>query len=141
MIETAARVTRIEGDTAWVVPESPGQCGACGGKGCGASLFSRMLRPEEPEYPVVNAIAARPGDAVVVGLAEGALLRAAGLGYLAPLAFLFAGTLLGAPFGEAMAALGAGLGLALAVFWLRRRRAPPAPVLLRHGMPAGCRAG
>jgi sigma-E factor negative regulatory protein RseC len=135
MIETPARVTRVEGPTAWVRVESPGSCGACGGKGCGASLYARMLHPREPEYPVENPIAARPGEAVVVGIQDGALLGAVFAGYMIPLALLLGGAILGSPFGDAGAAAGGAAGFLAAVAWLRRRRAADQPVILRRGAP------
>lgn len=140
MIETPARVTRAEGTTAWVRVEAPASCGACGGRGCGSSLYARLLHPREPEYPVDNPIAARPGEAVVVGIREGALLRAACSAYLLPLALLLAGALLGVPYGDAAAATGGLAGLLGALFWLKRRRDVGQPVILRRGAP-GCEGG
>ncbi len=136
MTETPARVIRTDGRTAWVRVEAPASCGACGGQGCASSLYARMLHPREPEYPVDNPIAARPGEAVVVGLQDGALLRAAVSGYLLPLALLIAGALIGASWGEGAAVAGAAGGLVAAVAWLRRPRQGAAPVILRRGEPA-----
>lgn len=136
MIETPARITRVDGSTAWVQVESPPSCGACGGRGCGASLYARMFHPREPEYPVDNAIGAQPGDAVVVGLADGALLKAVCAGYLAPLALLLAGALLGTTYGDAGAVAGAVTGFALAAWWLRGRRQSGQPAILRRGAPS-----
>lgn len=137
MIENSARVVRVEGDLAWVRAESPASCGACGGKGCGSSTLVRMVHPREPEYPVLNPICAQAGDTVVVGIEEGALLSAAVSGYLVPLLMLLAGALLGGVWGEAQAIAGSVVGLVAAALWLRRRRALPAPVILRIGS-AGC---
>jgi sigma-E factor negative regulatory protein RseC len=144
LIESPARVTRIDGDIAWVVSEAPTSCGACGGKGCGSSVFNRLWHPENPEFPVANPIDAQPGDAVVVGLPEGALLQATGAAYGVPLLALLLGALLGhplgqmlggAPSGELAAALGGLTGLSLAGWWLQRRRSGLAgePVILRRG--------
>lgn len=137
MIENSARVTRVEGDLAWVRAESPSSCGACGGKGCGSSIFVRLLHPGEPEYAVMNPISAEPGEAVVVGIEEGALLRAAVAAYLVPLLLLLGGALLGGVWGEPQAIAGGVAGLVAAAVWLRRRRAPPSPVILRRGA-TGC---
>lgn len=144
MIETPARVTRVEGDTAWVVSEAPSSCGACHGKGCGSSVFNRIWHPDEPEYPVRNAIAATPGEAVVVGLPEGALLQATKGAYLMPLAILLLGAGLGqwlgtryfdAATGELASILGGLLGLLLAGLSLSRRdrHLGADPVILRRG--------
>ncbi|MBK6743329.1 MAG: SoxR reducing system RseC family protein [Hydrogenophilales bacterium] len=133
MIETPARIVRTEGATAWVVTEAPTSCGACGGKGCGSSVFARMMHRGEPEYAVENPIHAEAGEAVVVGVEDGAVFKAALAGYLVPLALFLLGAMFGARFGEAQAVLGALLGLVLAVVWLRRRRGDARPAILRRG--------
>ncbi|MDD5389200.1 MAG: SoxR reducing system RseC family protein [Gallionellaceae bacterium] len=135
MIETPARVTRLEGDSAWVVSAAPSSCGACGGKGCGSSLFARVLHADEPEYRVENPIGAAVGESVVVGLPDGALLGAALSGYLVPLMLLLLGAGAGQHFaGELGAVAGGLLGLVLAALYLKRRSAPVSyPVVLRRG--------
>lgn len=134
MIESPARIIRVEGPAAWVTSEAPSSCGACAGKGCGSSLFARIWHPREPEYRVDNPIAAGPGELVVVGLPDGALLEAVLAGYLLPLALLLLGAVSGhAISGEPGAILGGLSGLLLAAAWLRLRRRPGAtPVILRR---------
>lgn len=139
MIETPARITRIEGDGAWVSGEAPASCGACAGKGCGSSIFGRFWHPDEPEFRVDNPIGAAIGEAVVVGLPDGALLRATLASYVAPLALLLicagAGNYL---FGEPGSISGGLFGLLLAAVWLKLHRAPRAtPVILRRDENAG----
>lgn len=135
MIETPARITRVEGDSAWVVGAAPSSCGACGGKGCGSSLFARVLHADEPEYRVDNPIGAAVGEAVVVGLPDGALLGAAVSGYLVPLLLLLLGAGVGQQFAGELGAVSGGLaGLGLAALYLKRRSAPVSyPVVLRRG--------
>lgn len=137
MTETPARVVRVEGDVAWVVTESPTSCGACGGKGCGSSLYARMLHPREPEYPVDNLIAAQVGEWVVVGIPDGILLRAAVAAYVVPLALVLLGSVVGMAWGELQAMVGAGIGLALSLVWWKTRRVTARPALLRRGA-TGC---
>ena len=111
MIESPARITRVEGATAWVVSEAPSSCGACGGKGCGSSLFARMTNPREPEFRVDNPIAAQAGELVVLGVPEGTLLRAALVSYIAPLVLLIGGAGMGQYLGgEPISALGGLFG-------------------------------
>lgn len=136
MIETPARVMRVEGDTAWVRVESPSSCGACGGKGCGSSLYARLLHPREPEYPVANPIAAEAGEAVVVGIEDGAVLRGVARVYGVPLLLLLLGAMLGARWGDLGAVIGGIGGLSLAAVWLRRQRSASMPTILRRGTPA-----
>ena len=134
MIETPALVTRVEGETAWVTSKAPSSCGACAGKGCGSSLFSRVWHPDEPEYRVGNPIGAEAGEPVVVGLPDGALLRATLASYGMPLIFLLAGAGLGNfLFGEPGSIWGGLFGLGLAGVWLKLHRGPDAvPVILRR---------
>jgi sigma-E factor negative regulatory protein RseC len=148
MIESPARVKRLDGDTAWVVSEAPTSCGACAGKGCGSSVFARFWHADEAEYPVANPIGAAPGDAVVVGLPDGSLLHAAIAGYGFPLIMLLAGAALGATiFGEPGAVFGGLFALILSLIWLKlatrfgfwpHPAARPAPVLLRLGEAGHC---
>lgn len=140
MIETPARVVRNEGTHAWVTSEAPSSCGACGGKGCGSSVFNRIWHPDVPEYQVDNPIGAQPGEAVVVGLPDGALMGATILAYLVPLAALFLGAVIGqgvieGQAGELAAILGGLTGLVLAGMWLKLRSSTRAiePVILRRG--------
>jgi sigma-E factor negative regulatory protein RseC len=149
LIESPARIQRLEGDIAWVVSEAPSSCGACAGKGCGSSVFARFWHADLPEYPVANPIGAQPGDAVVIGLPEGALLHAALASYGLPLTLLLAGAAAGGiPFGEP-GAIGGGLcGLILAALWLKladrldiwpHADTRPTPSVLRLGTTSGCR--
>ncbi len=140
MIESPARIRRIEGDTAWVISEAPSSCGACAGKGCGSSVFARFWHADAAEYPVANPIGARAGEAVVIGVPDGALLQASLASYGAPLLLLLTGAAIGGLiFGEP-GAIGGGLcGLALAALWLRLRENPKfVPVILRRGSTGSC---
>jgi sigma-E factor negative regulatory protein RseC len=133
MIEVPAQVMRVDGDTAWVATRAPNSCGACGGKGCGSSIFARLFHRREPEYPVANPIDASTGDAVIVGIPDGALARATFSGYLVPLALFILGAIAGARLGDAGAVAGAVVGLALAFLWLRRSTPGARPEILRLG--------
>lgn len=140
MIESPARIRRIEGDTAWVVSEAPSSCGACAGKGCGSSVFARFWHADQAEYPVANPIGADVGEAVIIGLPDGALLHAALASYGIALLMLLGCALLGKfIFGEPGAIFGGLSGLALAAVWIRLRTSPnQTPVVLRRGTKGGC---
>jgi sigma-E factor negative regulatory protein RseB len=60
LIESPARIKRIEGDTAWVVSEAPTSCGACAGKGCGSSVFARFWHADLPNIRSPIRSARRP---------------------------------------------------------------------------------
>ena len=142
MIEMPARVARIQDGQTWVISEAPSSCGACAGKGCGSSVFNRIWHPENQEYVVENGLGAEPGEAVVIGLEDGALLSASASAYIIPLVAVLTGALLGQWIsGEPTAALGGLLGLVLSAIWLKKR--PPrasAPSILRLGNPRCSRA-
>ena len=133
MIENPARVMRVDGGMAWVRSESPSSCGACAGKGCGNSLYARVLHPREPEYPVANPVGAEIGEAVVVGIEDGAVFHAVISGYLVPLALLLLGAILGSHWGDLHAVAGSVVGLLLSAIWLKGRKTESTPVILRRG--------
>lgn len=145
MIETPARIRRIEGNIAWVTSEAPSSCGACGGKGCGSSLFARFWHPRAAEYPVSNPIGAENNEAVVIGLPEGAVLRAAFTVYAVPLLMLLGGAALGKLMAGEPGAVGGGLfALVLAAVWLKLRRGSTqprghGPIILRRADRRGCK--
>lgn len=130
MTESDAIVTAIDGDFAVIeIQEHVSACGSCHARGsCGKSA-------EKPkQYSVRNTMGAAVGDTVVLRAPDGAVLKAAGLSYLMPLLFLFAGAL-GAThwLGDGWpAVLGALFGLAIGFVMLRimaRRRRSREPWL------------
>ena len=90
----------------------------------------------------ISALPLRPGEMVIVGLAEGALLRGSLLVYLSPIVLLLAGALLGqAAFAGAgeepvvlASAVGLGLGFLVARVLSRRLRSDARfqPVVVRR---------
>lgn len=140
MIETPARVIRLQGETAWVRVEAPESCGACGGKGCGSTLYARMLHPREPEYAVANPISAQPGEGVVIGIEDGAVLKAVASAYLLPLVLLTLGAIVGSSAGEGAAVIGGLLGLMLGLLRMKRQPVTGSPVILRRSAH-GCGHG
>ena len=131
-MEAAARVVSVDAHRARVACEERAACGACGTSGRCALRWFAAGRPASVEIPVSagGSEPLRPGDAVVLSIADGELFRAAALVYLVPLAGLLAGALGArglAGAGEGVA-LGAGL-LGAALGWLvargLARRDPP----------------
>jgi sigma-E factor negative regulatory protein RseC len=132
-IEQSARVVSVGADGVLVEPVEPeGGCGACDGKGCGtrrlAELFSRRPR----NFRADSDLGLQPGDRVVVGVAEGAVLTAALRLYGLPLAAMLAGALVAEVWwGGDLAAL-AGLAVGGALAGLLRGRQGTRPVVLRQ---------
>ena len=104
MLESYAKVTRIEGDSAFVQTELPGSCGSdnCGTQGCGSAMLMRIFSQRPRALRVSNTVGARVGDHVIVGLSEADFLRSALLGYGGPLAAF----VIGAAATQALAAPG-----------------------------------
>lgn len=91
-----------------------GDCHKC--SGCGAVQ-------EAVELTAANPIHARPGDLVVMEAATGAVLTAAAVLYLLPLALFFLGYFLGQRLlgmGGLVGCLAFGLGIGLCVVYDRR---------------------
>ena len=143
MIEERALVVGIDAECALleVVRRTP--CGLCGQtRGCGVSVFGKLLGHRNNVFKALNSLNARVGDHVVVGLDEKALLASSLMVYGLPLALLLAGaiagTLLASAGGDAWPLAGAGLGLSLGLLWLKANatgRGPSAryrPVILRN---------
>jgi sigma-E factor negative regulatory protein RseC len=119
MTESDGVVVRVEGEYAWI--RAVGAGNACGGcsrqEGCrvgGGSILDGVMGQKARLLRLPNLIQARPGDAVVVRVADGVVLRAAWLAYGVPLllAMLGATLFLAVTDSEPVAAMGALLGLA-----------------------------
>ena len=96
LVEGIAQVVELEGNMAWLVPESGSSCGgcssavACGSKGIG-TVSSRL---EARRFQLVNDAGLKIGERVVVGVSENAVLRASVTAYvIPPAALLIAGAL------------------------------------------------
>lgn len=126
MIEETALVLEVRGDLAAVASAGPLGCKACQAQGgCGTASLARFFQRRSRVTWARNPLAAQPGDRVVVGLDERALLRAAWVAYALPLAGLLGGALLGEQLGGAgikeLAAAVAGLiGLIVGLAWSRQ---------------------
>lgn len=121
MIEQTATVVRTEGSLAWVEAERQSSCGQCAArKGCGTAVLANVLGRRAARMPALNPVAARPGEQVVIGLDESAMLRGAVVVYLLPLLALIGGAVLASPGGDGLAILG-GVGGFLTGLWGLRR--------------------
>ena len=132
-MKTVARVHDVGQGRLRLVCDSPasGCSGCAGGRGCAVRWLARPGGPTlDLAEPGPGADRFLPGEAVVVEVDDGELLRAAMLAYLPPLAGLMAGPAVVAVLGygselTAMAAALAGLllGWGVSRFWLGR--SPP----------------
>lgn len=126
MIETQAKVVRTDGDVAYVEARNSSGCGSCGsGTECGTALLSQIFGGSRREFRVLNAVGARTGENVVIGLEDGALLKGSMAMYLLPLALLFAGAISGvslapdAGLRDLYSIFGGGAGLVAGFAWVK----------------------
>ncbi len=145
MVEGIAQVVRIEGRTAWLVPEQGSSCGscasadACGSKGVGTTA-SRL---ENRRFRIDNDANLAVGERVVFGIRDNVLLKASIAAYAIPLAtLLLAGSLAQWQFGSelvTMAAMVVGLVIGLGISRLEAKRlytrGDLAPLFLRRARP------
>ena len=116
MNETEALVARAEGDYIWL-QSCVRHCEKCEDSGsCGITSQQPALQR------VRNTVNARVGDVVVVGMATGAVLKAAALIYLLPLILALGASAIGLYLGGDGAAL-VGLVAGLTVGWTLARQA------------------
>jgi sigma-E factor negative regulatory protein RseC len=143
MIEEPAVVVEAGAGYAWVETRRRSACGACSASaGCGTAALAKVWGDRRARVRALSTLPLQPGDAVIVGLAEGALLRGSLLVYLLPIVLLLAGALLGqtafAGAGEEpvilSGAVGLGLGFLAARVVSRRLRSDARfqPVVMRR---------
>lgn len=141
MIEEQAIVVRVEGDCAHLEVERSQPCGLCGTtRGCGMSLFGRLLNRYHGSFSAQNTLQLSVGDRVVVAIEENALLSSALTIYLIPLLLICMGGYLGAAQGVSRAQsdlyglIGAVAGLLLGLAIVRKisAAAHPRPSMLRR---------
>lgn len=129
MTETDGVVVRLDGDHAWVRAEGAGSaCSGCTRKdGCPSSDSGSMLDGAAGQAThlmrLANTIHARPGDAVVICMSDGMVLRAVWRAYGLPLFLALAGAIVSFAVtgSELIAMVGVVLGLFLGFFFLRGR--------------------
>jgi sigma-E factor negative regulatory protein RseC len=127
MIEESAHVVESEGEYAWVETERRSSCGSCSAKGCGTGALSKILGRRSQRLKVLNPVDAKPGDEVVLGIREQALLQGSLAVYIVPLLAMLAGGLLGKALAPQWGADAEGLsvllgltGLVVGFLWLHR---------------------
>ena len=144
-VEGIARVVRIEGAVAWLEPEQTKACGGCAAASAclPADTGTIAERLATRRFAIENSGKLAIGERVMVGVNDGALLRAALTAYALPLAaMLTAGGLAEAAFGSdlvSIAAMLAGLGFGLVAAHLAARRLAArgdlTPLFLRRANP------
>jgi len=133
MTESDGVVVRLEGEFAWVRAAGAGSaCGACAHKdGCNSSatgtLLDGALSHPARLLRLKNTIQACPGEAVVICVADGVVLRAIWMAYGVPLLLALAGAMVAIALtgSEVLAVAGMLSGLFGGYFLLHQRRVDP----------------
>lgn len=90
MIEEEGRVMAVEEDGVWVETIRKTTCSSCSARhGCGQHLSEKYTSSKKHSYiKAISDIVLSEDDKVVVGIPEGALVKASMLVYLLPLVFM-----------------------------------------------------
>lgn len=133
MLEQTAEVTRTASNGVWVQAVEPSGCGTCGGQGCSTRRIAELFQRKPRHFLVDCDLSLAPGDRVVVGIADGSVLKSALRAYGMPLALMLTGALGAQAWkpGDGAALTGMILGGALG-WWLARGGRAPRPVVLRR---------
>lgn len=128
MIEEQGVVVSMDTRGAVVETRRSSTCGTCqASTGCGTAVLQQVLGRQSARVTALAPFPVRPGDQVILGLDDGALLRGSVALYGLPLAGLFSGALV-ASWMQSLhggaadwpVASGAAVGLAGAINWVRR---------------------
>lgn len=133
MLEQTAEVIKTASDGVWVQAVEPSGCGTCGGQGCASRRIAEVFQRKPRLFLVDCDLSLSPGDRIVVGIADGSVLKSALRVYGLPLGLMLAGALLAQAVqpGDGPALTGMLAGGALG--WLAARGGRAArPVVLRR---------
>jgi len=104
MIEETGQIVSCDGDYAWVETERKSACSSCSAnKGCGTGVLSKVYANRFSRVKALNQINAAPGETVVLGLEEDALVRGSLAVYGLPLLGLILMAMLGDVLAKEMA--------------------------------------
>lgn len=133
MLEQTAEVIHTASDGIWVQAVEPSGCGTCGGQGCSSRRIAELFQRKPRNFLVDCDLALAPGDRVVVGIADGSVLKSALRVYGLPLGLMLIGALLAQAIrpGDGSAIVGMLIGGMTG--WLAARGGRTArPVVLRR---------
>lgn len=133
MLEQTAQVIKSAADGVWVQAVEPSGCGTCAGQGCSSRRIAELFQRKPRHFLVDCDLSLSPGDRIVVGIADGSVLRAALRVYGLPLGLMLAGALLAQAIlpGDGPALMGMLLGGAVGYLAARTGRTAR-PVVLRR---------
>ncbi|MDP2152502.1 MAG: SoxR reducing system RseC family protein [Methylotenera sp.] len=124
MIEEYAVVIQCKQDVAELEIERRTACGICGQKrGCGNATWGKLLGHKTHKFVAHNAIKAKVGDAVVVGIDEHVALRSVFFLYVVPLLSLVIFSVMAEVLfqNQLYVVVSAILGLIIGFVWVKAR--------------------
>lgn len=124
MIEELAVVIHAEKDQVWVETHRSSACSSCSiNEGCGTGKLAGIFNGRPSHVRVASEIQLQPGDRVVIGLRESALLVSSLRVYIIPVLLMILGAVLGnlifTTVKEGMTVLLGVAGLGGGFAWLR----------------------
>lgn len=129
MLEESAQVVYVKGADVWVETQRKSACSSCEAQnGCGTSILSKVLGKRRSLIRVLTGLDLQPGDRVVVGIREQALVRGSVAVYAVPITLMLLGAIggeLGAQqnlwsSGEPASIVLGLAGLGAGLYWLSR---------------------
>jgi sigma-E factor negative regulatory protein RseC len=129
MIEESATVVQVKDGYTIVTTRQRAACGSCHSAGsCSTTVLSGLFKRRQNQLRVLNPIAAQPGEQVIIGLQEQALLKVSISAYLLPLACMLLLAIVVQQvsdrfmlsLGELPAIVGGLLGLIIGLFLFKR---------------------
>ncbi len=129
MIEETAKVSAVQDGFAWVETQRKSVCNTCTvNKGCGTAVIGKVLGHKRSSVKVINRINAKPGDEIIVGIEEQALVRGSLAIYTVPLLAMVVGamsgaaltTTIGIEYSEGLRILFSFLGLGFGFAWVKK---------------------
>jgi sigma-E factor negative regulatory protein RseC len=129
MIEETGVVVEIDDNHAWVEAASSSSCSQCSAnQGCGTASLQKWFKRKPNRLRVAKSQDVMPGERVVIGIPEQALVRGSFMIYMVPLLSLIAGALIGAQindglgwaYRDGMSILFSLSALVASIAWLKR---------------------
>lgn len=136
MLEQTAEVTQTASDGVWVKAVEPSGCATCGGQGCSTRRIAELFQRKPRHFLVDSDLSLSAGDRIVIGIADGSVLKGALRAYGWPLGLMLGGALLAQAVhpGDGPALIGMLMGGAAGWLVVRRGRTARPVVLRREGI-------
>jgi sigma-E factor negative regulatory protein RseC len=96
MIEETGLIVEVDDQYAWVEAASSNSCSHCAAnQACGTASLQKWFKRRPNRLRVINHQHIKPGERVVIGIPEQALVKGSFMIYMLPLLFLIGGAFFG----------------------------------------------